>query len=134
VNNGLERAPHRWYGVDVNHAHVVFVRAADGRALDCGSDQLRPFIPDEPDCEQLGYGQGEGAIRIGNSTWGVYFSEHFNTYSVVLHEGALSCDQFFAALARIRASLESYFRCAIELWFVGDKSGLPDVFSAQPYR
>lgn len=122
------------YGYEVNHVHVVLVRAADGRTLSCGAEQLKPFVPDEPDCEQLGYGQGEGAIRIGNSTWGVYVSDDFNGYSVVLHEGALSIDEFFRALSRIRASLEGHFRCAIELWFVGDRSGLPEVFSSQPYR
>ncbi len=83
------------------------------------SHQLRPFVPDGPDCEQINFGQGEGQIRIGEAIWGIYLWDGCDIYELVLEEGELGLEDFARDLKRIRDAVSRFFRITASITVKG---------------
>lgn len=69
----------------------ITLKNTDQMSISSLSD-LEELVPEGMTGKALGYGQGEGQLRIGNSVWGFYVT-NAGDRSLTLEEGVLSFEE-----------------------------------------
>ena len=90
----------------------ITLKNADHMSIRSLSD-LEEFVPQGMTGEALGYGQGEGQLKVGNSVWGFYFTDAGDR-SFALEEGVLEIEEASAIAIGIIDRVRSLWGNQIE--------------------